>query len=673
MATPHGSGHTDSPSWQAWLLQWRGWDSRALQTLARGRTTQHRQASDHATGGLAGMLRRLGPWRATLIAAMLSAMVLPPVGLGPLVLFSFAPWIAMLPRFRSRAGAAVASFLLGWIWLLVPLYWMVFMVPLTGDNPPLAIMTVMWLLSCSLHALWFLVIGAVCWGIGRTRPRLMMLLVFPLLYTAIEAARIHWPFPGPMVYAGEALHQFSALTQIADIGGVFAVTAMVLQINGCLAAVLDCQLRGQRNRARFPTIVMLVAFLAVTGYGALRISQIDAELSPDGPMLVLVQPNVGQEQKNREAAGLPTSQVNNEGLTGYEAISDQFRRLQTMSLDAKLQYPELDLLVWPETAMPGKMPPGFGWPDGMTSNQLLSEESRVLKAWNSRVDPVPLVRDQLSVPLLFGVEVIPSAAEKSRLSWLGSEEADRALYNSAVLLDPAGQAVHRHDKRKLVPAGEYIPYRGTPLGDFTAKYMQELAGYVPRLIPGDGVSGPEDQRFAFTGRDGRNWRFSVGICYEYAFPDLHPELHGHGSQPVHFMANLSNEAWYGRHAELDQAHIKAKFRAIENRASYVRATNSGISGMIDPVGREVSRLREAGSAKDRLFAGLLASHVPVLETPKPTWFQSRFAQGALGALQAATLFAALWWIAAGLVASVRWWLKRRVRNKRRSVRSVNVA
>ena len=56
------------------------------------------------------------------------------------------------------------------------------------------------------------------------------------------------------------------------------------------------------------------------------------------------------------------------------------------------------------------------------------------------------------------------------------------------------------------------------------------------------------------------------------------------------MANLTNDAWFGRSAAPFQHHLIASFRAIENQRYLVRATNTGLTAVVDPTGRTVAQL-----------------------------------------------------------------------------------
>jgi apolipoprotein N-acyltransferase len=55
------------------------------------------------------------------------------------------------------------------------------------------------------------------------------------------------------------------------------------------------------------------------------------------------------------------------------------------------------------------------------------------------------------------------------------------------------------------------------------------------------------------------------------------------------LINLTNDAWFGDTQEPWIHLVLAKYRTIEHRRYLVRATNSGISAIVDPLGRVVAQ------------------------------------------------------------------------------------
>ena len=109
--------------------------------------------------------------------------------------------------------------------------------------------------------------------------------------------------------------------------------------------------------------------------------------------------------------------------------------------------------------------------------------------------------------------------------------------------------------------------------------MYNLLPYTIRFWPGKNI-------FPLTFKE---YQFQVNICYEDLFPDLirlnmnAGLLFGKGLP--HAIVNLTNDSWYGDTFEPLQHLVNASFRAIENRRPLIRSTNTGISAIVDPVGR----------------------------------------------------------------------------------------
>ncbi len=194
----------------------------------------------------------------------------------------------------------------------------------------------------------------------------------------------------------------------------------------------------------------------------------------------------------------------------------------------------LDLIVWPESIVGMDLPSRRG------------------------VLPGALFGD-LRTPLLFGA-VIRTA-----------ETGEQRMHNSAILADGAGRITGTYDKMVLVPFGEYIPF-----GDV-----------FPRLYSWSPYSG-RFWRGSITEPLTLNGHFlSVNICYEDIFPGQVRMLMqgGQGRRTPEALFNLTNDSWYGDTIQPLEHLVLASFRSIEHRRALVRATNTGISAIVDPAGR----------------------------------------------------------------------------------------
>jgi apolipoprotein N-acyltransferase len=148
----------------------------------------------------------------------------------------------------------------------------------------------------------------------------------------------------------------------------------------------------------------------------------------------------------------------------------------------------------------------------------------------------------------------------------------------------------------LIPFGEYTP--GSTLLPWLETINANTGGFTP---------GTEATVFEYPLRrdDGSPYTLRVSplICYEDTVPRLSRQATFNGAQ---LLVNLTNDAWFGRTAAPYEHHLIASFRAIENRRFLVRATNTGVTSVVDPLGRTIARLPDFSE-------GTLSARVALLE------------------------------------------------------------
>ena len=137
--------------------------------------------------------------------------------------------------------------------------------------------------------------------------------------------------------------------------------------------------------------------------------------------------------------------------------------------------------------------------------------------------------------------------------------------NSAFLVAPGGEVAGRSDKIHLVPFGEYVP-------------MAKMLPFVNKLVAGIGDFSPGAAAIPL---DIGKGKVGILICFEGIFPELARAYVQAGSR---LLVNISNDAWYKRSSAPYQHLSMTVFRAVENRVPLVRATNTGISAIIDSKG-----------------------------------------------------------------------------------------
>lgn len=183
----------------------------------------------------------------------------------------------------------------------------------------------------------------------------------------------------------------------------------------------------------------------------------------------------------------------------------------------------------------------------------------------------PEVGEQLPSGLLGDPRVPALIGAVTRLSF----DVPPYLYNSALLTGHDGRILGVYDKMTLVPFGEYIPF---------GESFPRLYSFLPHT--GRFRAGTNREPLQLGDR-----RISVNICYEDIFPERIRSLMNGGNPqyPPQLMFNLTNDSWYGNSTEPLEHLALASFRSIEHHRSLVRATNTGISAFVDPLGRVVSR------------------------------------------------------------------------------------
>ena len=229
----------------------------------------------------------------------------------------------------------------------------------------------------------------------------------------------------------------------------------------------------------------------------------------------------------------------------------QFRR-QGFELYLELSEPfwNRDLIVWPETALPV-----------------------FLSRSNTYLEEIETLRQRGGGSLLLGIPV---------------DDPDTGQYfNSALLL---GSELFVYHKRHLVPFGEYLP-----LKFLLGRILNFLEIPMSDFTPGKSVSPVFD-----TGV----FRVGISICYEATF----------GSEIIQampdaeFLINISNDAWFGDSLAPHQHLQMARMRALETSRFMLRATNTGITAIIDNKGRVIRRAEQFNPAaiSDRisLYHGL---------------------------------------------------------------------
>jgi apolipoprotein N-acyltransferase len=386
----------------------------------------------------------------------------------------------------------------------------------------------------------------------KSTSNLRLAFILAAAWTTLEWLR-GWVFSGfGWNGLGVALHDKWPMIQITEFTGVAGLSFLVAFANVIIITTvyrLIVEARTHVMRPHFDFTVTMAGIVGVLVFG-LRATQVSP---PTKPLRVAaVQSNVPQNQK-----------FDPQYTT---RIFDQFRRLSEIALRSN---PPPDLLVWPESSMPG-----------------------------------PILADQESHR--FVMDLAASADTDLLLGTIDVDNQD--VFNAAVLISEGGERVQVYRKIHLVPFGEFVPGRHTvPL----------LAQIVGDQVPGDFKGGTEYTVFTLT--DG-SVHVAPLICFEDTIGDLTRQfvLPSETSPGANLLVDMTNDGWFEQSAGSHQHLANAIFRCVETRRPMIRAANTGVTCFINQFGRITQVLRD--DTGNTFTEGVLAGEIKVTTEQQLTFY-----------------------------------------------------
>jgi apolipoprotein N-acyltransferase len=284
--------------------------------------------------------------------------------------------------------------------------------------------------------------------------------------------------------------------------------------------------REDTRRPWLPLIAGGVVLCALAAYGAMRLARTPPAFV-DNVRLRIMQPNLQQDEKFNYAA-------RQEVMKRYVALSDRSTGPKSTGVR------DVTHLIWPESAFPF----------------FLTREAEALA---QIADLLPQ-----GTVLITGAVRAPEPAPGAPIS---------KAYNSIYVIDHDGSVLSVYDKVHLVPFGEYLPFQ---------EFLERLGLMQLTKVQGGFIPGTRRRAMSVP----RAPSFLPLICYEIIFPG---EAVPRGERPG-WLVNLTNDGWFGNSSGPYQHLQQARVRAIEEGLPLVRAANTGISAVVDPLGRIVNSL-----------------------------------------------------------------------------------
>jgi apolipoprotein N-acyltransferase len=219
------------------------------------------------------------------------------------------------------------------------------------------------------------------------------------------------------------------------------------------------------------------------------------------------------------------------------------------------RHPETALVVWPETMFPGRFVAG---------DPAASYNWRQARAFARAIGR----------PCIFGINTYDSRERLHR------------GYNSAVLVDAAGERKGIYRKQRLVPMGEEFLARRVFPDDWCDAWFAWLVENVGMNRSADLEAGD-----GFVTLDaGPGLRCAVLICFEGLYPDMAREAVVEGDADL--ILHLVNNGWFGETWEQRQCVASWVFRAVETRTPFFSCANAGITCAVNPDGSVAGRFDE---------------------------------------------------------------------------------
>ncbi|MDH5387586.1 MAG: apolipoprotein N-acyltransferase [Gammaproteobacteria bacterium] len=427
---------------------------------------------------------------------------------GALTILAFAPFnqvwliyllIAFIFYIWSLSTPKKALFH-GWMFGLgmqgVGISWLYFSLHYHGGSPVFFAVLLVFLLA-SVLAIFTALMGFSVNRFCKSSNPVKLVFLYPMAWALFEWLQ-------GIVLTGFAWQQLGytqidlPLSGFAPVIGGHGVSLLVAMTAGGMISWLvnsDC-------RRKIPSLLMVIW---LSGFFLQEV--VWTEATGDEINVALIQGNIPQSLKWKTESRVPT-------LLKYRQLS--------------LEQKDVDLIIWPETAIPGYQ---------HSLKDYIAELGEAMK--------------KSDTDLLAGIFV---------------RDFETARYYNSLININGGE----YHKRHLVPLGEYIPLR----------FLVDFFNHFVKIPMSDIDSGADDQSLLYAAGQ----PLGVSICFEDTFArDVRRDL-----PAATLLVNVSNDAWFDGSFEPVQHHAIARMRALESGRFMLRATNTGISSIIGPQGEEIA-------------------------------------------------------------------------------------
>lgn len=467
----------------------------------------------------------------TMLAGALGALAMPPLFGLPALFLAIPLLIWMIDGVETQQARAAwfgvsfqIGFAFGFGFFVIALHWVGAAFLVDGGLLLVAMPFAVLALAGVMALFWAIAVRVAYFFWSRSAWRIFALAAS---LGVAEFARGHVLTGFPFDLLGYSLTANDMMMQATSLVGVYGLTPIAVMIAAAPALIWPADERTWSARLA-PFFLSILVLASQMAYGQWRLSAV-APTPDQNVTLRIVQPVIDQATKWQPQA--------------RSFITDQLFSLSQLQIgpnDSGLL--EVDLLIWPEAALP----------------YYLSEEPGIFSRLARLLPP--------ATSLVMGV---PRRA-------VFADDTTHA-YNSIMVIDSEGEIAQTYDKTHLVPIGEFLPFKNLFAQLGLSQFVPGLEGWEHglhrRVLNIEGLPS-----------------FLPLICYEVLFSgDLGAE-----NSDAQFMLNVTNDGWFdGSIGPLQHFH-HARVRAVEEGLPLVRAANSGVSAVIDSYGRIIA---SAGSGE----------------------------------------------------------------------------
>lgn len=438
---------------------------------------------------------------------------------------SFLSWIALIPLFFCRINPWVSGLVMGYIHFCTLLYWLVYtMTKYGGLSFPLAFFLL------SLLSLYLALYYSWLWGIHYQflktveEPSFLKGLFLALSWVGVEYLRSNLFTGFPWGKLGYLISNYPLILQSAEVWGVWGLSFLIVFFNYWIYYLIWSFLNYKKEKPLFflkNQIGFLIILIIVLIFGIWKKLEWEKKLN-----------NISSSLKVNLLQGNVPQELKK--IRELDYSFEVYQKLLFKTLSSKP-----DLIFFPETAFPFYFP---------------YEKEPTLKL----------------LTLLLNLESHFSNYSPSfiigtfRVSYTENEPK---VYNSLIVWK-ASEIIDFYDKEKLVPFGEYVP-----LGNYFP-FLKEISVVSNVLNPGNF----KNLRVKV---NNSTYQIAPLICFESAFPELLQKRIKKDSQ---FVFIATNDAWFGKTSAPFQHFQMARVRAVEVRRYTIQVANTGITGVISPLG-----------------------------------------------------------------------------------------